>query len=814
MTTTSLPRRPRARLILPAGAVLLAVVVTMLAVLPCCSEGGDPDRPTSEGSGQIVRLDLKPAVAGPKPESRITWSAEASEDEAIWQTEVGEGGETFFLHIPPNEASQGKKELYVPAVFVKSKPNGAPWSRHVAAKTNLDPHEFNTIQVDLDLFGVRSERVRLAFLFEGKVRHRTKAVEVSSKPIGPRPILFDMPFMRRAGGLFDEVRVEFKGEVDEAAVAQIIAHLQPLQRFAPGGESDTPGMLSLGTQGRGGRPLSSGSPMQSTLVVPKGGELCFSYGLVDVLRMPGQDPELQVEIRADGVPTRTETFELEDRDNTKATWHEETLSLEEFDERDTTIQFRLKVKGEHEGWAFVAEPRVRVKGAKPPTVLLITSDTHRADHLGSKLVKQDGDVVLVRTPHLEALGARGVHFTDAYTSTNITNPSHVALMTGLGPRDTLIINNHQPLVERATTVAELFREAGYRTLAGASAFHLQHDDSGLGQGFDRLDAPSTGQRWGGVTVDQLETWMDSAEGEPLFVWLHVFDAHAPYAPPPAFDRRYYDKDIDPFDPNGTRNFPEIVEPQGPLQGLKDADFPRAQYRAGVDYVDELVGRVLTWPRMSDATIAFTADHGECFGKNGVWFDHAELFPASVHVPLILAGPGIPGGVRSEHPVRQIDVSATLLDLAGIDQGDFPGKSLLQALEPGAPEDARYIMAAHRMSVAIRSGKWHGILHLKDHREWSLEAKKSSHAFELYDLNIDPSCSTNLRDREPAQAARLRLALIKWVNESPTESMGRDRAVTAEQADALAQMGYSGGDDTQNVQFDLECDCPECQRFGE
>jgi arylsulfatase A-like enzyme len=812
MTSTIPSQRPRSLHVYSVPSTLLAAIA--LVALSGCGDGDDPDRPTSAGAGQIVRLDLAPTNPGPKPENRIEWQAQASEDPAVWVTEVGEGGDSRFLPIPPNEASMGQEDLYVPALFVKSEKDNEPWTRYIAAKTQLDPQKFNTVQVDLDLFSVRSERIRLAFLFEGNTRYRTKAIEVSSKPIGPRPILFDLPIMRRAGGVFDEVRVEFKGEVNEAALSQIIAHEQPLQHFVPGGQSEGAGMLALGTEGRSGRPLCSAAPIQSNLVVPKGGELCFSYALVETLRMPDQSPELTVVISAEGVPTRTETYDLDIRNKVKAKWHEARISLEAFDDKQTTVQFNLGVSSEHDGWAFVAEPRVRVKGTKPPTVLLITSDTHRADHLGSKLIKQEGGVVLVKTPNLEELGARGVHFTDAFTSTNITNPSHVALMTGLGPRDTLITNNHQPLVERATTVAELFRDAGYRTLAGASAFHLQHDDSGLGQGFDRLDAPDNGQRWGGVTVDQLETWMDSAEGEPLFVWLHVFDAHAPYAPPPEFDRRYYDKDIDPFDPEATRNFPEIVEPQGPLKGLKDADFPRAQYRAGVDYVDQLVGRVLAWPRMSDATIAFTADHGECFGKNGVWFDHAELFPASVHVPLILAGPGVPDGVRSDHPVRQIDVSATLLDLAGIDQGEFPGKSLLQALEPGAPEDARYIMAAHRMSVAIRSGKWHAILHLKTHREWSLEALKEIHAFELYDLTIDPSCSTNLRDREPRQAARLRQALIKWVNESPTEGMGRNRAVTAEQADALADMGYSGDDDAGSASFDVECDCPECQRFGE
>ena len=80
-----------------------------------------------------------------------------------------------------------------------------------------------------------------------------------------------------------------------------------------------------------------------------------------------------------------------------------------------------------------------------------------------------------------------------------------------------------------------------------------------------------------------------------------------------------------------------------LRGLTDVEFPHAQYRAEIDYLDTQLAGVFSLPRFRSAVVAFTSDHGESFGQHGVWWDHAELYPDSVHVPLILAWPGAPAG---------------------------------------------------------------------------------------------------------------------------------------------------------------------------
>ena len=135
-----------------------------------------------------------------------------------------------------------------------------------------------------------------------------------------------------------------------------------------------------------------------------------------------------------------------------------------------------------------------------------------------------------------------------------------------------------------------------------------------------------------ATLAALWPALDDAAGKPLFLWLHLFDAHTPYAPPAPFDRAYYPKEKDPFaaelpapdlDP---RLFPTN------MPGLKDLEYPASQYRGEVSYLDAELARLFAVPRIARGIVAFTADHGESFGAHGVWWEHAELYPETIHVP--------------------------------------------------------------------------------------------------------------------------------------------------------------------------------------
>ncbi len=444
-------------------------------------------------------------------------------------------------------------------------------------------------------------------------------------------------------------------------------------------------------------------------------------------------------------------------------------------------------------------------------MLLVTSDTHRADYLGAA---RRG--VEVRTPALDALAAEGVLFEDCWSSTNITNPSHIALMTGVSPRDTRVVTNTVPLADGARTLAEEFRRVGFVTWAVLSVTNLGDTGSGLGQGFDRVATPPVAPVGdAGEAVDRVLAWLPEAEGRPLFLWVHVFDAHTPYAPPPSHDRMYYPKESDPFDAaRGAQPVPDELLPPF-LRGLRDPAYPEAQYRAEVSYLDSELGRLLAAPRFANAVVAVTADHGESLGEHDTYFDHVTLYPDTLHVPLVLRAPKVPRGRRVADPVRQIDLGRTLLDLAGLARAEFPGRNLLAALEGSPVAEPRFALAAQGNAASLERDGSYLILHLVEHREHQSLRSFRRHQVELYDLTADPGCERDLVDEELARARALRAELVHWLKGFDAEGLAGNSSADGESLRELAGLGYlSHGSTLESSGWFREDDCDACARFAE
>lgn len=263
-------------------------------------------------------------------------------------------------------------------------------------------------------------------------------------------------------------------------------------------------------------------------------------------------------------------------------------------------------------------------------------------------------------PTLDALAVRGALFSDCFSPINFTNPSHAALMTGTHPRDLGIVDNRTPLGAGMGTLAEAFAAQGFATWAAVSAGHLRLEVSGLGRGFERMSAPLDLDRSADETLDVVAGWLaEVPPGRPVFLWLHVFDAHTPYVVPEPFDERGYDGPPDPFDPSLPE--PELALPlRGALTGLRHLDWGRVQYGNLVSYLDHALGRVLSQGPFADGVVAVVGDHGESLGAHGLWFVHAELYPDTLHVPLVLAGPSVSPGSIEGRPVTHLDLGRTLL----------------------------------------------------------------------------------------------------------------------------------------------------------
>lgn len=343
----------------------------------------------------------------------------------------------------------------------------------------------------------------------------------------------------------------------------------------------------------------------------------------------------------------------------------------------------------------------RPSGPRPNrNVILVLLDTVRADRLGA-YGNLDG-----LTPNLDRFARQAVRFERAYSHAPWTLPSVASLFTSMVPTQHGAggrLGDFRKLREDVPTLAEVFRHMGARTAEIINVMFLT-DTFGMTRGFDDVDAqaPDSNEvvRRAGPTTDAALAWLDRQRSrdpdQPFFLFVHYFDAHLTYDPPPEFRRRF----ADPADRNttvqlfGTR--PEMVNLRAGLISLDPALIRRLEklYNAEVAYIDSEVGRFfdgLTRRGLDDNTVVVvTADHGEEFLDHG-GFEHGHtLYNELLHVPLMIRTPRMASTTRESSDrnegrlvyrvVRQIDLAPTLCELAGISGNPtFTGESVASYL---------------------------------------------------------------------------------------------------------------------------------------
>jgi tetratricopeptide (TPR) repeat protein len=267
-----------------------------------------------------------------------------------------------------------------------------------------------------------------------------------------------------------------------------------------------------------------------------------------------------------------------------------------------------------------------------PSILLATLDTTRADAIGPEAVG-------IETPAFDALAARGRRFRQAYATCPETLPSHTSMMTGLYPAGHAVNQNARYLSSNHPVLAERLRQSGYGTAAFVSSFVLARR-FGLARGFDVYDdeLPAESAERGAVgTTDRALAYLGRETRRPLLLWVHYFDPHHPYAPPEPFRSRY-------------------------------ASTP---YLGEVAAMDEQLGRLVgafeQWAG-GPAAIVVVSDHGEGLGDHGESQHGNLLYQATMHVPLVLVGPGVDPGT-TDAPVSTRRVYHTILDWAGLGAAD-------------------------------------------------------------------------------------------------------------------------------------------------
>lgn len=403
--------------------------------------------------------------------------------------------------------------------------------------------------------------------------------------------------------------------------------------------------------------------------------------------------------------------------------------------------------------------------ARPRNVLLISIDTLRADHLGCYGYQG------AETPRLDALAARGVRFSQATTVVPLTLPAHSSLMTGTFPGHHGVRDNGGfYLGADQLTLAEMLKARGFRTGGFIGAFVLD-GRWGINQGFDRyfddfdlskyesalgMDAV---QRRGDEVVDQAQKWLDQDRQKPFFAWVHLYDPHTPYDSAPR----------------------EIRE-----------RFPRTAvgaYDAEIAWTDSLVGRLIDGlraeGRLDDTLVVVVGDHGEELGEHREQTHGFFVYDAAVHIPMIMAGPGIRPEVVDDQ-VRIVDVLPTVLDLLGI---PIPHVVQGASLTPTLRGEHVHLLALSENWYPRYHYGWSELIAVRDGRYHFIKAPRR----ELYDIRADPGELHNLATQEPRIADGLQSALEAMFErvKSATAPKG-PQAMDIETTERLQALGYLGG----------------------
>ena len=372
--------------------------------------------------------------------------------------------------------------------------------------------------------------------------------------------------------------------------------------------------------------------------------------------------------------------------------------------------------------------------AARPSILLVTLDTTRADSIGP------GAKGIV-TPAFNALAARGRYFRQAYATVPETLPSHVSMLTGLYPAGHGVHENARFLAPDQALLAESLGRTGYRTAAFVSSFVLSRR-FGLSRGFEHYDdelAGAASERDAASTTERALSYIAQQDtSTPLFLWVHYFDPHAPYEPPARFRSG-------------------VATP----------------YQGEVAAVDEQLGRLTQAfeARRQGAAMIVAGDHGEGLGDHGESQHGHLLYQSTMHVPLLIVGPGVGAGTVDE-PVSTRRVFHTALDWAG------------QASSMSLRGPDGEVVLGEAMKPFLEYG-WRPQTMAVSGRMKAIEAG----TIEAYDLSSDPGETKNL-----GSGANLPQGVRRSLDDYPIPSLTAAKAPAELDEDArrrLASLGYIG-----------------------
>lgn len=423
-------------------------------------------------------------------------------------------------------------------------------------------------------------------------------------------------------------------------------------------------------------------------------------------------------------------------------------------------------------------PKAGTTTAKPtrPNIVLITMDTTRADYMGFLGSKRG------LTPNLDAMAKDGAVFTRAYSQAPLTPASHATILTGTFPQYHQVLTFLIPLSKGLPYMPEILQQHGYSTAAFVGSLALDPNVSvpGFERGFDTYGAGygwqdftpetryQTTEHRAAVVVKDALAWVDKHQSGPFFLWVHLYDPHAPYDPPEPYKTRY----------------------------------AKRPYDGEIAYTDAQLGKLFRKLKASglynNTLIAMTSDHGESLGAHGENEHGIFVYDETIHVPLVIKMPGKSvAGKRIDNRVELVDIMPTMLQSVGIPVPEkVQGQTLLGFLTPAMPEgdaaahawqdrgaysqaDYGHITFAWSALQSLRTGKY---LYIQaPHRE-------------LYEDAVDAGAKDNLASSSPAVADALASKLQDFQKLTTNTAETPKAKLDAKNAAKLAVLGYMASRD--------------------
>jgi len=432
-------------------------------------------------------------------------------------------------------------------------------------------------------------------------------------------------------------------------------------------------------------------------------------------------------------------------------------------------------------------------GTTPPNIILTTLDTTRADRMGFLGSKRG------LTPNLDALAQQSAVFTHAYAQAPLTSVSHATILTGTYPQYHGVVDFPMVLAEYLPYAPDILRRHGYHTAAFLAALTLDPKGGapGFDRGFDTYDAnfhpedlQSKGryqslERRGEEVLAHTLAWLNQHPKGPIFLWMHLYDAHDPYDPPEPYKTRYASE----------------------------------LYDGEIAYDDAVVGKLIrqlkTRGLYDNALIAVMADHGESLGAHGEETHGVFVYDETIQVPLVIKLPSGPSaqtakaqatasttvdrsqahatphsaGKRIENRVELVDVMPTILQAANIPvPSDVQGESLLGLIEAqgdNIPETWRDRSAYAQANYASLAYGWSPLESFRTGKYLYIQAPRR----ELYDERSDPKAEHNLAPESKAVADTLAAELKAFQQKTTSTRQAPKPNLDPERMKQLAALGY-------------------------